>query len=696
MSANTETDLVKQKTFYMVLFLAILAVIAFILTWRIAVNEEEKARLVWQNNMSVVLNGRASVLSDWSKRERDAIEQLADNPTLKLFIGSRSSSLGLNAEGEEALSEYVIPLLNDRANQYKYVADINDQNIEINANVARKNLAGLGIVSLEGRIILATAGMPSAIPAVSSYIENGASKDTLIVGPYKGESGLSTIAIITPVFSIDEDEDSPAEGFLVGIKVLTNDFFNLSLQPGELSQSAVNSIIYLDAGMLHYAQRSMVDVSNYIPPVNLSSELREISFAWSSSGEFSQRKNTLGDDVMVAGINITDTNWKLMRTIDVKEAMGPARERKRNILIFSFLTIITICGSIALIWRHGVSIKVQDALEKEKILVERYQQLSSFLSVVTNSQPTEITAVNKDGKYTFANKQAAQVAGSKAEEMIGKTPSAVIGKAKAKIDELHIEEVLESQKAQYKLRHSEEGDQLEAYKTDYIPLKIGGAENDGVLIVKEDLTELEQNRIKRELNLKSLVSTLTMIIGSRDPFSRAHSERVVSVTKVLCSELGVSKSDAITAELAGAMMNLGKIMVPREILTKPEKLNADELKIIRESILMSADMVEGIEFDGPVSSTLRQIQAHWDGSGEPNGLSGEDIILPARIVAVANAFVGMTSARAYRNGLDMNHAIMSLMEKSDLVYDRRPVVALMNYLENKGGFEQWQHFGRTA
>ena len=106
-------------------------------------------------------------------------------------------------------------------------------------------------------------------------------------------------------------------------------------------------------------------------------------------------------------------------------------------------------------------------------------------------------------------------------------------------------------------------------------------------------------------------------------------------------------------------------------------------------------MVEGIEFDGPVSDTLRQIQAHWDGSGEPNGLSGEDILLPARIVAVANAFVGMTSARAYRNGLDMSHAIMTLMEKTDQVYDRRPVVALMNYLENKGGFELWQHFGRT-
>ncbi|MDG1996491.1 MAG: HD domain-containing phosphohydrolase [Emcibacteraceae bacterium] len=141
------------------------------------------------------------------------------------------------------------------------------------------------------------------------------------------------------------------------------------------------------------------------------------------------------------------------------------------------------------------------------------------------------------------------------------------------------------------------------------------------------------------------------------------------------------------------MMNLGKILVSREILTKPGKLSNDELKIIRNSILKSADMIKGIEFEGPVCETLKQVQAHWDGTGEPNGLSGDDILLSARIVSVANAFVGMTSARAHRNGLDMLQAITMMMEESDKKYDRRPVIALMNFIENKGGLTEWQHFG---
>lgn len=696
MSADNKTNLAKQKILYMVLFLSILAVIAFFLSWRFAVNEEEKVRLIWHNNMSVVLNGRADVISDWVKREKNAIERLSENPTLKLFMGSQSSSMGLNEEGAEALSEYVLPLLNDRANQLGYVADISDQQYEIKANIERKNLAGLGVVALDGTILLATAGMPTATHAVSAYIENGASRDPLVVGPYRGESNLLTLVFIAPIFSIDEDENSPAEGFLVGIKVLNDNFLNLSLQPGEITQSATNGIIYHEAGLLHFAQRRSALDPNFVPSVDPTSERRDMSFAWSNPGKFSQRIDALGKDVLVSSINIADTNWKLMRTIEVKEAMGPALERKRNILLFSFLTILALGGLIMLIWKHGVTLKVQEALEKEKKLAARFQKLSSFLRVVTNSQPTEITAVDKDGKYTFVNNQAAIAAQSTAAEMIGKIPSAVIGRANAKIDEIHIEDVLKRKKVQFKIRHYGEGDQLKAYKTDYIPLIDGEIENEGVLIVKEDLSALESNRVKRELGLKSLVSTLTMIIGSRDPFSRAHSERVVSVAKVLCKEIAVTEGEAATAELAGAMMNLGKIMVPREILTKPEKLNEDELQIIRECILKSAEMVEGIEFEGPVAETLRQIQAHWDGSGEPNGLSGENILLPARIVSVANAFVGMTSARAYRNGLDMKHAIITLMEEADQIYDRRLVVALMHYLENKGGFEEWQHFGRTT
>jgi len=103
----------------------------------------------------------------------------------------------------------------------------------------------------------------------------------------------------------------------------------------------------------------------------------------------------------------------------------------------------------------------------------------------------------------------------------------------------------------------------------------------------------------------------------------------------------------------------------------------------------SAELLEGIEFDGPVVETLRQSQAHWDGSGVPPGLAGEDILVTARVVAVANAFVGMVSPRAHREALGIDRAVQTLLGEAGRAYERGVVAALVNYLDNRGGRAQW-------
>ena len=81
--------------------------------------------------------------------------------------------------------------------------------------------------------------------------------------------------------------------------------------------------------------------------------------------------------------------------------------------------------------------------------------------------------------------------------------------------------------------------------------------------------------------------------------------------------------------------------------------------------------------------TLRQLQERWDGAGEPNGLSGDRILLPARVVAVANAFVAMVSPRAWRAGSSVDEAVTQLMAAVGKAFDRRVVAALVNYLDNR-------------
>ena len=109
------------------------------------------------------------------------------------------------------------------------------------------------------------------------------------------------------------------------------------------------------------------------------------------------------------------------------------------------------------------------------------------------------------------------------------------------------------------------------------------------------------------------------------------------------------------------------------------------MDMVRDSIQTSAELIHGIEFDGPVFETLSQCQERWDGKGTPHGLEEGDILITARVVAVANAFVAMTSPRAHRGGADFDSAVETLLAEVGKAYDRRVVAALVNYLDNKGG-----------
>ena len=141
-------------------------------------------------------------------------------------------------------------------------------------------------------------------------------------------------------------------------------------------------------------------------------------------------------------------------------------------------------------------------------------------------------------------------------------------------------------------------------------------------------------------------------------------------------------------------MNVGKIKTP-EALFSEKALTPENKDQIRKSILESADLLKDIEFDGPVVDTLRQAMEHVDGSG-PLGLKADEIILTARIIAVANAFVAMVSTRAYREAMSIDTALDELHKLVDKTYSRKVVAALEHYIENAGGRESWGQIATAA
>jgi HD-GYP domain-containing protein (c-di-GMP phosphodiesterase class II) len=159
---------------------------------------------------------------------------------------------------------------------------------------------------------------------------------------------------------------------------------------------------------------------------------------------------------------------------------------------------------------------------------------------------------------------------------------------------------------------------------------------------------------------------------------------VATVAGEVAKEMQLDTVTVETAQMAGTVMNIGKMEVPAEWLTKEGALNEQERSAIRDAMQESAALLENIEFDGPVTETLRQSLEHWDGSG-PNKLKGEDILVTARVIAAANAFVGMISPRSYRKAKTADEALDILMKAVDKEFDRKVVSALANYIDNRGG-----------
>jgi putative nucleotidyltransferase with HDIG domain len=166
------------------------------------------------------------------------------------------------------------------------------------------------------------------------------------------------------------------------------------------------------------------------------------------------------------------------------------------------------------------------------------------------------------------------------------------------------------------------------------------------------------------------IKALAMAIDAKDQATHGHIRRVQVYAVGLAQALGVVDEPTLKGIEAGALLHdTGKIAVPEHILNKPGKLNAQEYAKMKTHVTIGAEILSGIEFPYPVIPYVRHHHENWDGSGYPDGLTGEDIPLGARILSVVDCFDALTSDRPYRRALSTEATIDILRERSGTMYD---------------------------
>ncbi len=176
-----------------------------------------------------------------------------------------------------------------------------------------------------------------------------------------------------------------------------------------------------------------------------------------------------------------------------------------------------------------------------------------------------------------------------------------------------------------------------------------------------------------QIAVMSTVQVATTLSEMRDPYTAGHERRVAEIAVAIGAELGFDARRQEGLRVAGHLHDVGKITIPSEILSKPGKISAVEFQLIQGHAQAGYDVLKSVEFPWPVAEVALQHHERMDGSGYPQGLKGEAILLEARIMAVADVVEAMSSHRPYRPGLGIEAALAEIKRGRETAYD--PVVA---------------------
>jgi len=212
-----------------------------------------------------------------------------------------------------------------------------------------------------------------------------------------------------------------------------------------------------------------------------------------------------------------------------------------------------------------------------------------------------------------------------------------------------------------------------------------------VTSTNRDITNLRKSQEKLEKTLESLrkamggiIQVISATVETRDPYTAGHQQRVADLARAIAQEMGLAEDQRDGLRMAGIIHDLGKVSLPAEILSKPTKLTEIEYQLIQAHSQIGYDILKGIEFPWPIADMVLQHHERMNGSGYPQGLKGEDILLEARILMVADVVEAIASNRPYRPALGIDAALEEIEKNKGILYDPEVAEVCLGLFREKG------------
>jgi PAS domain S-box-containing protein len=213
----------------------------------------------------------------------------------------------------------------------------------------------------------------------------------------------------------------------------------------------------------------------------------------------------------------------------------------------------------------------------------------------------------------------------------------------------------------------------------------------GIVLTVRDITAHKQAEEKLQHTLNSLkkavgttIQVLVSAVESRDPYTAGHQSRVADLACAIATEMGLPQNKIEGLQMAGSIHDIGKLSIPAEILSKPTKLTEIEFFLIKEHSRIGYEMLKDVESPWPLAQIVYQHHERMNGSGYPRNLKGDDILIEARIMAVADVVEAMGSHRPYRPTLGIEAALEEITKNKGILYDDTVADTCLKLFREKG------------
>lgn len=322
--------------------------------------------------------------------------------------------------------------------------------------------------------------------------------------------------------------------------------------------------------------------------------------------------------------------------------------------------------------------------KREYELVARARE--RWFQVVLGQIVDGVIVADSSGDIVYANDAAAGITGAAGDTLYGKKLSVVMG-----LDDISIDPERRIRSASF--AHPR-GDALDL-EYSVTSLAVDDPDLAGTVFVFRDVTERRraEENVRNTLAMirKAMGGTIQAMAGTvevRDPYTAGHQKRVTDLARSIAEVMALSDAAKDGIRMAGIIHDLGKISVPAEILSKPGRLSEIEYALIKIHPVAGFEILSNIDFPWPVAAIVRQHHERFDGSGYPDGLAGEEILIEARILAVADVVEAMASHRPYRASLGIEAAIQEITRYRGTLFDPEVVDACLRILNDGFSFEK--------